>query len=83
VIVNPSHRPARCRLEIRGSPSVGVTADIRRRFGPCEVVVGRQRTVVRRWPALTEVTVPASHFVPEDAPDELGRALAAWLPTLR
>jgi len=44
--VNPSHRPARCRLEIRGSPSVGVTADIRRRFGPCEVVVGRQRTVL-------------------------------------
>jgi haloalkane dehalogenase len=37
---------------------------------------------VRRWPALTEVTVPAAHFVPEDAPDEIGRALADWIPTL-
>ena len=49
---------------------------------PGSILVGRQRTLVRRWPALTEVTVPAAHFVPEDAPDELGRALASWLPTL-
>jgi haloalkane dehalogenase len=50
---------------------------------PGSILVGRQRTVVRRWPALTEVTVPAAHFVPEDAPDEIGRALADWIPTLR
>ena len=50
---------------------------------PGSILVGRPRTVVRRWPALTEVTVPAAHFVPEDAPDELGRALAEWIPTLR
>jgi haloalkane dehalogenase len=49
---------------------------------PGSILVGRQRTVVRRWPALTEVTVPAAHFVPEDAPDEIGRALASWIPTL-
>jgi haloalkane dehalogenase len=49
---------------------------------PGSILVGRPRTVVRRWPALTEVTVPAAHFVPEDAPDELGRALADWIPTL-
>jgi haloalkane dehalogenase len=49
---------------------------------PGSILVGRQRTVVRRWPALTEVTVPAAHFVPEDAPDEIGRALADWIPTL-
>jgi pimeloyl-ACP methyl ester carboxylesterase len=35
--------------------------------------------LVRRWPRLTEVTVPAGHFVPEDAPDQLGRALANWM----
>jgi haloalkane dehalogenase len=46
---------------------------------PGSILVGRQRKLVRRWPALTEVTVAASHFVPEDAPDELGRALASWL----
>ena len=50
---------------------------------PGSILVGRQRTVVRRWPALTEVTVPGGHVVPEDSPDEVGRALADWLSTLR
>ncbi len=50
---------------------------------PGSILVGRQRQVVRRWPALTEVRVPAAHFVPEDAPDEVGRALADWVPRLR
>ncbi|MGY1844666.1 haloalkane dehalogenase [Modestobacter sp. SYSU DS0875] len=50
---------------------------------PGSILVGRQRTRVRRWPALTEVTVPGGHFVPEDSPDEIGRALADWIPTLR
>jgi len=27
--------------------------------------------------------VPGSHFVPEDSPHEIGRALAEWIPTLR
>jgi haloalkane dehalogenase len=49
---------------------------------PGWILVGRMRKVVRRWPALTEVTVPGSHFVPEDAPDEIGRALSDWLLTL-
>ncbi|MGY5884330.1 haloalkane dehalogenase [Modestobacter lacusdianchii] len=49
---------------------------------PGSILVGRQRTVVRRWPALAEVTVPGGHFVPEDSPDEIGRALADWVPTL-
>jgi haloalkane dehalogenase len=50
---------------------------------PGYLLVGRQRAFVRRWPALTEVTVPGSHFVPEDSPHEIGRALADWLPTVR
>jgi haloalkane dehalogenase len=49
---------------------------------PGSILVGRQRGVVRRWPALTEVTVPGAHFVPEDSPHEIGRALADWIPTL-
>ena len=40
-------RSALCRLEIRGSPPAGVTADIGRRFGPVEVVAGRNRTALR------------------------------------
>ncbi|MBC8094106.1 MAG: haloalkane dehalogenase, partial [Pseudonocardia sp.] len=36
----------------------------------------------RRWPYQEEVTVPGVHFVPEDSPAELGRALADWLTRL-
>ena len=42
----------------------------------------RMRRVVRRWPALTEVTLPAGRLVAEDTPDELGRAVADWITTL-
>ena len=50
--MDPQHRSAPrctalCRLEIRGSPPAGVTADIGRRFGPVEVVGGRNRTALR------------------------------------
>jgi haloalkane dehalogenase len=45
-------------------------------------MTGRLRALVRKWPAVTEVTVTGSHFVPEDSPDEIGRALADWLRTL-
>jgi haloalkane dehalogenase len=33
----------------------------------------------RRWPVQTEVSVPGIHFLQEDAPDEIGRAIADWL----
>jgi haloalkane dehalogenase len=62
------------------------TSDVPKLFldaDPGSILIGRQREVVRRWPALTEVTVPGSHFVPEDSPHEIGRALAEWIPTLR
>ena len=32
----------------------------------------------RTWANQTEVAVPGIHFVQEDAPDEIGRALADW-----
>jgi haloalkane dehalogenase len=54
-------------------PKLFVNAD------PGSILIGRMRKLVRKWPAVTEVTVPAGHFVPEDAPDELGRALAGWI----
>jgi haloalkane dehalogenase len=49
---------------------------------PGSILVGRQRALVRKWPSVTEVPVPGSHFVPEDSPHEIGRALARWIPTL-
>src|SRR5262249_2796663 len=37
---------------------------------------------VRGWPAQTEVTVAGVHFVQEDSPDEIGRAIAGWMGAL-
>jgi haloalkane dehalogenase len=37
---------------------------------------------VRGWPAQAEVTVAGIHFVQEDSPDEIGRAIASWLGAL-
>jgi haloalkane dehalogenase len=34
---------------------------------------------VRGWPAQTEVTVAGVHFLQEDSPDEIGRAIAGWM----
>lgn len=36
----------------------------------------------RRWPEQTEVSVPGIHYPMEDAPDEVGKALAEWLKNL-
>src|SRR5258705_438064 len=34
---------------------------------------------IRKWPAQAEVTVAGVHFVQEDSPDEIGRAVADWM----
>ena len=39
--------------------------------------------LVRGWPALTEKTVAGIHFVQEDLPDEIGRAIAGWMGDLQ
>jgi haloalkane dehalogenase len=36
----------------------------------------------RGWPVQTEVTIAGIHFVQEDSPHEIGRAVAAWMGTL-
>jgi haloalkane dehalogenase len=46
---------------------------------PGSILVGAQREFCRTWPNQTEVTVRGSHFVQEDSPDEIGRALAAFV----
>ena len=38
--------------------------------------------LVRGWPALTEKTVAGIHFVQEDSPDEIGKAIVDWMGTL-
>src|SRR5262245_3958055 len=46
------------------------------------LAAGANLDAARAWPAVTEVTVRGIHFVQEDSPDDIGRAIAAWLGTL-
>jgi haloalkane dehalogenase len=45
---------------------------------PGAILVGEQRELCRGWPNQREVTVKGRHFVQEDAPDEIGQAIAGW-----
>ena len=56
-------------------PKLFVNAD------PGAILTGPQRDFCRTWPNQTEVTVSGSHFVQEDSPNEIGQAIADWLPT--
>ena len=49
---------------------------------PGSILVGAQREFCRRWPNQQEVTVRGSHFVQEDSPADIGRAIAAFLRRL-
>jgi haloalkane dehalogenase len=49
---------------------------------PGSILVGAQREFCRAWPSQREVTVPGRHFVQEDSPDAIGRAIAAFLAEL-
>jgi len=43
------------------------------------LAIDTQVNLVRAWPALTEKTVAGIHFIQEDSPDEIGRAIAGWM----
>lgn len=43
---------------------------------------GANLETVRAWPAQTEVVVPGVHFLQEDSPHEIGRAIAEWMQGL-
>ncbi|MGH7924771.1 MAG: haloalkane dehalogenase, partial [Candidatus Binatus sp.] len=45
---------------------------------PGAILTGAQREYCRRWPNQREVTVKGVHFIQEDSPHEIGRALADW-----
>ena len=46
---------------------------------PGSILVGAQREVCRAWPNQREVTVRGLHFVQEDSPGDIGRAVAAFV----
>ncbi len=56
----------------RGLPKLFVNAE------PGAILRGKQRDFCRTWPDQEEVTVAGVHFIQEDAPDEIGRAVADW-----
>src|SRR5262249_34098996 len=43
---------------------------------------GPNLDTARAWPAQTEITVGGIHFLQEDSPDEIGRAIAGWMAAL-
>jgi haloalkane dehalogenase len=49
---------------------------------PGAILTGRQREFCRTWPNQREVTVKGVHFVQEDSPREIGRAIAEWYASL-
>lgn len=57
-------------------PKLFVNAD------PGVILIGAQREFCRRWPNQREITVKGSHFVQEDSPHEIGRAVAEFVAGL-
>lgn len=49
---------------------------------PGSILVGPQREFCRAWPNQQEVSVKGSHFLQEDAPAEIGQAIAKFLKRL-
>jgi haloalkane dehalogenase len=61
------------------------TSDVPKLFinaEPGAILAGRQRESCRTWPNQREVTVKGIHFVQEDSPSEIGRAIADWYASL-
>ncbi len=45
---------------------------------PGAILVGPQRVFCRAWQNQEEVTVLGNHFLQEDSPDEIGKAISDW-----
>ncbi|MEV0669972.1 haloalkane dehalogenase [Mycobacterium sp. NPDC050441] len=61
------------------------TSDVPKLFvnaEPGAIMRGRVREFARTWPNQTEVTVPGTHFIQEDSPDEIGAAVADFVRSL-
>ncbi len=53
-------------------PKLFINAD------PGAILTGEMREVVRAWENLTETTVPGNHFIPQESPHKIGRAISDW-----
>lgn len=59
-------------LETAEVPKLFINAE------PGSILTGPMRDYCRTWANQTEVTVPGLHFIQEDSPDEIGRAIRVW-----
>jgi haloalkane dehalogenase len=50
---------------------------------PGAIIRGRALEFCRSWPNQTEVTVRGVHFLQEDSPDEIGKALYAFVTSVQ
>jgi len=60
-------------LKTSNIPKLFINAD------PGAILVGPQREFCRTWPNHNEVTVKGIHFIQEDSPDEIGKAIANFI----
>ena len=58
-------------------PKLFINAD------PGSILTGKQREFCRSWPNQDEVTVKGTHFIQEDSPDEIGKAVSNFVSKLR
>ena len=54
-------------------PKLFISAD------PGAQLLGRQREFCRTWPNQREISVKGIHFIQEDSPEEIGRAVASFV----
>jgi haloalkane dehalogenase len=54
-------------------PKLFINAD------PGSILVGRARDFCRTWPNQKEFTVKGIHFIQEDSPDEIGKAIVKFV----
>lgn len=57
-------------------PKLFINAD------PGAILIGSQREFCRTWNNQVEVTVHGSHFIQDDAPNDIGSAISSWFKNL-
>lgn len=64
-------------LESSILPKLFINAD------PGTILTGAPREYCRTWPKQREITVKGLHFIQEDSPDEIGKAVSSFVKSLR
>ena len=59
-------------MSINNIPKLFINAD------PGSILLGKQREFCRKWKNQKEITVKGSHFIQEDSPHDIGKAISSW-----